>query len=112
MVNIRDVAKLANVSVATVSHVINRSRYVSPSLIKAVEDAIAELGYEPHKQKPNSYKKRSILFLIQDFQDVYKRQVSFPLNLNLEAAYPPNIAHKSVTATVAAVKSRLFPIYV
>lgn len=45
MATIRDVAKLAGVSVATVSAVLNRSSYVSPELTKRVKDAVRELDY-------------------------------------------------------------------
>jgi LacI family transcriptional regulator len=44
-VTIRDVAELADVSVATVSAVINRNKYVSPELKRRVEQAIDQLGY-------------------------------------------------------------------
>jgi len=46
-VTIRDVAKLADVSVATVSAVINKNKYVSPALIQRVEQAVERLGYRP-----------------------------------------------------------------
>lgn len=36
---------MAGVSIATVSHVINKTRYVSPDLTKKVEQAICETGY-------------------------------------------------------------------
>lgn len=48
MATSKDVSILAGVSRATVSHVINRSGYVSPELIARVEAAIKELGYRPH----------------------------------------------------------------
>lgn len=44
-INIRDVAKRSGVSIATVSHVINRTKNVSPATQKKVEDSIRELGY-------------------------------------------------------------------
>lgn len=44
-VTIRDVADLADVSVATVSAVINKNKYVSPELKRRVERAIDQLGY-------------------------------------------------------------------
>ncbi|HCS75256.1 MAG TPA: hypothetical protein DIW17_15445, partial [Clostridiales bacterium] len=47
MVTIKDVAKCAGVSVATVSHVLNKTRYVSQDLVDAVEEAIDELHYTP-----------------------------------------------------------------
>ena len=48
MPNIYDVARLAKVSVATVSAVVNESAYVSPSLKSRVTRAIQELGYQPN----------------------------------------------------------------
>ncbi len=47
MVTIRDVAVLAGVSTATVSHVINNTRYVQPETRQLVLDAIEKLGYRP-----------------------------------------------------------------
>ena len=44
----RDVAQRAQVSQATVSAVLNRSRFVSPALVERVQAAIAELGYQPN----------------------------------------------------------------
>lgn len=43
-----DVAKKAEVSVATVSHVINNSKYVSPELKEKVNEAIRVLNYKPN----------------------------------------------------------------
>jgi LacI family transcriptional regulator, galactose operon repressor len=45
MPTIRDVAKRANVSTATVSHVINETRFVSDELRQRVISAMNELGY-------------------------------------------------------------------
>lgn len=42
---IKDVAQLAGVSTATVSHVLNKTRYVSPETKKRVQEAIRELRY-------------------------------------------------------------------
>jgi len=47
MASIRDVADLANVSTATVSHVFNGTRYVSPELTERVQAALLELDYQP-----------------------------------------------------------------
>ncbi|MCK9233963.1 MAG: LacI family transcriptional regulator [Acholeplasmataceae bacterium] len=46
---IRDVAKKANVSVSTVSRVINNKGYVHESTRKVVEKVIAELGFVPNQ---------------------------------------------------------------
>jgi LacI family transcriptional regulator len=48
MVTIRDVAKRADVSVATVSHVLNKTRFVSEALRKRVEIAMSELDFHPN----------------------------------------------------------------
>lgn len=44
---IKEVAKIAGVSVATVSRVINRNYYVSPEITERVHKAIQECGYVP-----------------------------------------------------------------
>src|SRR4051794_38011924 len=48
MANIYDVARVADVSVATVSAVVNATAYVSPRLKTRVEAAIKSLGYQPN----------------------------------------------------------------
>ena len=45
---VRDVARAAGVSVATVSAVINKNKYVSPELEQRVEEAVADLRYAPN----------------------------------------------------------------
>ena len=47
-VSIADVAKLANVSITTVSRVANRSNLVNAKTRERVEAAIRELGYQPN----------------------------------------------------------------
>jgi LacI family transcriptional regulator len=48
MVTSQDVSALARVSRATVSHVINKTGYVSPELAKRVEAAVKQLNYRPN----------------------------------------------------------------
>ena len=48
MATIREVAKQANVSTATVSHVINGTRFVDPDTQERVKLAIKTLGYRPN----------------------------------------------------------------
>lgn len=50
MPTLRDVASLAGVSVATVSHVINDTRHVAPLTRARVEQAAARLGYAPNPE--------------------------------------------------------------
>ncbi len=45
MATMHEVARLANASIATVSAVLNRSSYVSPELMKRVEEAAEQLDY-------------------------------------------------------------------
>jgi LacI family transcriptional regulator len=47
MATMKDVARLAGVSIATVSATVNRSAFVSPELRQRVSDAIHQLGYAP-----------------------------------------------------------------
>ena len=46
--NIKDIAKMAGVSVATVSHVLNKTRYVSQDLTAKVLKVIEEVDYHPN----------------------------------------------------------------
>lgn len=48
MATIKDVAKYAGVSVATVSRVLNKKEPLTEKTIKKVEDAIEALGYYPN----------------------------------------------------------------
>ena len=48
MVTIKDVAKKAGVSVTTVSHVINKTRFVSEELQGNVKRAMKELDFHPN----------------------------------------------------------------
>ena len=47
MATMNDVARVANVSIATVSHVINGTRFVSAERVERVHAAMRELGYTP-----------------------------------------------------------------
>jgi DNA-binding LacI/PurR family transcriptional regulator len=59
MPTIKDVAKKANVSVATVSRVINNTGYVNIETKKIVQVAIEELGYVPNELARSLFRKRS-----------------------------------------------------
>jgi DNA-binding LacI/PurR family transcriptional regulator len=59
MVTIKEVAKKANVSIATVSAVINKNKFVSDDLITRVDEAIKDLGYRPNKVARSLKKKET-----------------------------------------------------
>jgi LacI family transcriptional regulator len=64
MTTIRDVAKAAGVSTATVSAVVNDSAYVSPELRTRVQAAIEELNYAPSMVARNLKRGKSQLIAI------------------------------------------------
>src|SRR3954464_11209154 len=47
MATMNDVARAAEVSIATVSHVINGTRFVSPERVERVRTAMLDLDYTP-----------------------------------------------------------------
>jgi LacI family transcriptional regulator len=59
MATIRDVAKLAGVSVATVSRVLNQNGYVNEDTEKRVKKAIEQLNYKPNEVARTLFKKTS-----------------------------------------------------
>ena len=59
MATIKDVAKLAHVSVATVSRVINNKGYVNETTREMVLEAISELNYVPNELARSLFKKQS-----------------------------------------------------
>lgn len=76
MATIRDVAKLAGVSVATVSRAINESGYVSKEAREKIEAAIKELDFSPNEVARSLYKNNSKLIglLLPDISNPF-----FPL---------------------------------
>ncbi|WP_100406878.1 LacI family DNA-binding transcriptional regulator [Bacillus solitudinis] len=61
MTSIKDVAKVANVSTATVSHVINGTRYVSESTKIKVFQAMKELDYKPNLVAKSLRSRKSMI---------------------------------------------------
>ncbi|KMJ55839.1 LacI family transcriptional regulator [Bacillus sp. LL01] len=57
--SIKDVAKRASVSTATVSHVINETRYVSEETKKKVHQAMKELNYQPNQMAQGLRSRKS-----------------------------------------------------
>ncbi len=90
MVTIKDVAKKANVSVATVSRVINKKGNVNIETEKIVKQAIKELNYVPNELARSLYLKQSKLLavLIPHFgTDFYARLVEGIENKAMELGY-------------------------
>lgn len=81
MATINDIAKIAGVSTSTVSHVVNKTRYVSPELVERVEKAIQEADSVPNfvAKKTNGLKKnasaRYILFLMSDRNSAFQQRI-------------------------------------
>ena len=72
-VTISDVARLAGVSTATVSHTINNTRYVSGETKEKVFRAISELGYTPDASARSfrTGKKKTIGFIVPDISNKF-----------------------------------------
>ena len=89
MSTINDVAKIANVSTSTVSHVVNKTRYVSPDLVERVEKAIQELESPPNfvlkksSRKMYTSKGEYILLLITDKGSNFQKQVERQIEAEL-----------------------------
>jgi LacI family transcriptional regulator len=72
-VRIKDVAKLSGVSTATVSHVINKTRYVSDGTKRKVLGAIENVGYTPniHARNLASGRSRTLGLIISDITNPF-----------------------------------------
>ena len=74
---IKDVAKLAGVSISTVSRVINDSKPVSSEVKEKVLAAIEELGYKPNEVARTLVTKKSYLIgvIVSDIGNSYVAQM-------------------------------------
>lgn len=73
-ITIKDVAKAANVSVATVSRVLNKKINVSDAAIEAVNKAVEDLGYSPNflgRDLRKSETKRILAIIASTEQSFY-----------------------------------------
>lgn len=73
MVTIKDVAKEAGVSLATISRVINGAENVSPEIRSKVQEAIKKLGYFPNNAARSLVKRQSgaIAVLLRDLHSPF-----------------------------------------
>lgn len=73
MSNIRDVARLAGVSVATVSRALSNPEKVSPESLEKVHNAIAQVGYRPNMLARNfrSARAYAVVVLVPDIANPF-----------------------------------------
>ena len=78
MVTVRDVARRAGVSSSTVSHVLNRTRFVSDELCERVVTAMRELEYHPNAAARMLSLKRSnaIGLIVSDIRNPFFASVA------------------------------------
>ena len=70
----REVAKLANVSIGTVSNVINRPEMVAPETVQRVQAAMAELNYEVNDRRNRSRRVLAFSETVQGRELIQKVQ--------------------------------------
>ena len=75
---IKDVAKEAEVSVATVSRVLNNKGYVNEETRKRVTEAIAKLDYKPNAVARSLFKKqsRTIALIVPDIKNPFFPEIA------------------------------------
>jgi LacI family transcriptional regulator len=85
-VTIKDLAKYASVSPATVSRVLNNSGYVSEETRLRVEQAIADLGYQPDARARGLRGKPSnlVALIIPDILNVFYTPLAKAIEQNLK----------------------------
>ena len=81
MANIRSVAEKAGVSVTTVSHVVNKTRFVAPETELRVRQAMQDLNYRPNilaRSLRRGETKTIGLILPRLCQSFFRRKCSLP----------------------------------
>ena len=93
-VTIKDVAKQANVSIATVSRVLNKNYFVSPELEKKVMDAIKELDYYPNSvaRSLKNESTQTIGLIVSDISNSFFTFVNRSVE-NVLKKYNYNVVH-------------------
>lgn len=82
---IKEVARLANVSVATVSNVLNQTKRVAPETAKRVEEAVKKLNYQINPLARNFRKGESKLigFVVCDLSNYFFQDIALGLEKRL-----------------------------
>jgi LacI family transcriptional regulator len=87
MLNIKDIAKKAGMSSATVSRVVNGKSHVNPAKRQKILDIIKETGYVPNQAARSMVLKRSftIGIVIPDTFNMFQRQLFSHIERHLES---------------------------
>ena len=86
MVSIKDIAKLAGVSPATVSRVVNGKNYVKPGIREKVLSLVEEMGYVPDNAARSMVLQRTFTvgIVIPDTFNMFQRQLFSTIERYLE----------------------------
>lgn len=112
--SIKDVAKLANVSTATVSYVINGNRFVSEDKAAAVKRAIDDLDFRPNLTASSLRRKMSkiigllIPILQDDTSNIFFSQIALGVETELhphKMAYFLGNTQENVDSEIAVIKT-------
>jgi ribose transport system substrate-binding protein len=91
-ITIKDIARQAGVSIATVSHVINSTRYVSPELAERVIKIIKATNYKKNiHDTVNAGKRSQIAFLVPCLEDY----------ISLAGVLSRNLSHFGYTISIS-----------
>jgi len=73
MATLKDIARAAGVSIATVSNVVNGTKPATPEVLERVQSAIAALGYvpNPHAQTLRTGSSRTLGLVVPDLTNPY-----------------------------------------
>lgn len=88
MPTVYDVARRSNVSVATVSRVMNGTGYVSPPLVEAVRTAAGELGYGPRGRRHSAAERLTVGMVIPDIGNDFYSALIMHLRDVIGLAHP------------------------
>src|SRR5215813_10499239 len=92
MTSIKAVARYAHVSIATVSRVLNDTKYVSPGVRDRVLEAVQALNYQPNVPARNLRRQHtfSVGILLPQLNDFYFSNLAYALEKSLSAkGYSP-----------------------
>ena len=89
MATIKEIAKIAGVSTATVSHVINSSRFVSAEITNRVHEAMRATGYKPNiaAYALRTQKTKTIGLLLPILMDETSNVYFMQMMLGIEAVF-------------------------